>query len=190
VGEIQEAAEMIEEIVAETAEELASSEHSEAHKKWVDQVALTSLLLGLIAVIGATFASRTAEDAIFERTSEIIEITRNDTRRLEVNLTLVEMHLLEAAGLEAPEGHTERLEHLEEQIREVESEAASEEVVIERNFAAHGVFSIGVALVSVSISFCGIALISTRRRLWHIGLVVGLVGTGYVVAGFVTMCAG
>mgnify|MGYP001166280400 FL=1 len=51
--------------------------------------------------------------------------------------------------------------------------------------AKHNIFALGVTLLSIAITLSGMAIVVDRPLLWHVGIVLGVAGSGLVARGIV-----
>ncbi|HJN26805.1 MAG TPA: DUF4337 family protein [Candidatus Latescibacteria bacterium] len=62
---------------------------------------------------------------------------------------------------------------------------AREQVQVTMADAKHNIFALGVTLLSIAITLSGMAIVVDRPLLWHVGIVLGVAGSGLVARGIV-----
>ena len=75
----------------------------------------------------------------------------------------------------------------EEEMRELEADAAREEMLALAGARADTVFAIAVTLLSLGITLGGMAIVIERKFLWTVGIVFGALGAVGISMGVYTM---
>lgn len=173
MSEIGESTELAEELFLESTKEDAGG-----HKapRWHKRVALTSLVLALMAALGGLLAGMTAHESLLERTKEIIDFSRAETDRISAEVLQAKHEILINLGQEPDPVEVAELEAFEEDAQERELEATLEEAETQLTGYTHLVLAIAVTILSVGITLGGMAVVVEERSLWIAGLVIGLVG--------------
>ena len=184
MSEIGESTELVEELVMESAKE-----DQVGHKspRWHKQVALTSLVLALLAALGGLLAGMTAHEALLARTKVVMEVSRSERDRISVQVLETKHEILASLGQAADPAELAQIQAYEEQAADFMMEAALEEVQTQLSGYAHLVLAIAVTVLSVGITLGGMAVVVEERALWIVGLVVGLVGAVGLGFGIVVM---
>jgi hypothetical protein len=144
---------------------------------WHRYVALTTLFLALLAALGAMLAGITAEEAVLERTEEILEVNRLEGDRAHIEVLQAKHEILVALDKEPDVAEvTEILEYIKE-IQELTDETAESEAEVQTAVRADSIFGVAVTLLSLGITLGGTSVLVDRKFLWLIGLVFGAAGT-------------
>jgi hypothetical protein len=184
MSEVIETAETAQDTVLEAVE---SKEVGEQHPRWHKQVALTTLVMALLAALGALLAGRTANEALLGRTAEIIEMSRLEGDRLSVETLKSKHEILLALGETPDQAEVKRIKAFEAEMRELDTEAACEEALALSSASAHQILAIGVTMLSLGITLGGMAIVVERKYLWYVGLVFGALGILTVGIGVLPM---
>jgi hypothetical protein len=168
-------------------EAVESGEVGEEHPRWHKRVALTTLVMALLAALGALLGSRAANQALLGRTKEIIDMSRLEGDRIYAETLKSKHEILLALGETPDPAEAERLEAFEAEMRELQAEAAREEALALSSTSAHQVFAIGVTMLSLGITLGGMAIVLERKFLWAVGLIFGALGVLAVGIGVLTM---
>lgn len=171
----------------ELAAELALEAVEEHGKRaaWHDHVALSTLVIAVLAAAAALLAGITAHEVLIDRTEQIIDvaIAQSDLERAE---TLRAKHaLLIAVDQEPDPEEVELVDELEREARE-EAELAAE--ARDEGVAAgstHLVLAAATTIFAVAIAVAGLSVIVDRRRLWTAGMIVALGGAATFAFGLV-----
>lgn len=172
MSEFEEAAEVGKDILREEAAEAPS----ENMPRWIVLTALSTLVMALFSAVGALMAGITANEALLGRTTEILEAVNRDRDQLEVEILATKHDILSALNQPVDDGERK----LVSQIREATKEIAEDELVVSEVMHKHETFAIGVTLLSIAITLSGMAVVTRRPPIWHVGLVIGVVGAGFV----------
>jgi len=181
MSELEGITERIGDVVNETTDSHRAGGQTPA---WHRHVALTTLIMALLAALGGLLAGITADEALLARTKEIIEMNNLNSDRLYVE-TLKSKHGILIALGETPEPvEVQTVAAFEEDVRELGSEAAREERLVLGASSTHMIFATAVTLLSVGITLGGMAVVVERKWLWAVGLGFGAFGAvGMGLAG-------
>jgi len=181
VSEGPENAELIDELVFEADKE------GDTKPAWHRHVALSSLVLSLLAAMGALFAGMSAHEALVERTEEIMDVSRLQADRISIEILENRHRLLEAMEEEVSAEEARKVQEYREHAGDMRLEAQHLEAVVESSMHAHLLLAICVTLLSVGITLGGMAIILETRVLWLSGLVLGAGGGMGVIYGIALM---
>jgi len=184
VSELDESTELAAELVLESLEQ--DGEQKKAHR-WHKFVAMSTLLMAMLTAVGALLAGITAEEALFERTEEIIEFTILEGDRVEVEVLKAKHEILTSLGEIPDETDIKKIQAYEAEIDELEITTANEDVVILSMMNSHLMFAIAVTLLSVGITMSGMSIIVEQKWLWIAGFVFAIAGAIGVGIGILTM---
>jgi|GEM_PF-3405633 hypothetical protein len=179
LGEASEAAHDL--ILEHVTDELAGGYDFEESAK----VALSTMLMALLAAFGALMAGISAQEALLDRTAEITDASVRESDRITLEVLRAKHEILESMG-EMPDP-TEQA-HVAAHEREMLSyadRAAEEEESVQALVFPHLVFAITVTLLSVGIALNGVAVVTRRRSLWFIGMALGGLGAFGVLLGVI-----
>lgn len=181
MSELAESTQMAADVIRETMAEEEAEEGGSP--PWSRGVAVSTLVMALLAAITALLAGFAAHESLLQRTSEIIEVSYLEGDRVEVEVLKSKHEILTALGKQPDEAEVERIRQYEERIEELEIEAEQEESLVLEETSVHYIFAIGVTFFSFAITLSGMSIIVKRKWLWGIGLGVGAVGVLFVGAG-------
>lgn len=168
--------------VAEGARDAVLEEVEHPVKKqpgWVAWLAISTMVMALFCAVGALMAGITANEAVMERTHEIMEVVNRDRDQIEIEILRSKHDVLKALGVAADENERKIVEKSRD-VGKLTEEIKEEEATVGRTLRAHEIFAIGVTLLSIAIVLNGMAAVLQRRHIWHIALGLATVG-GIVV---------
>jgi hypothetical protein len=166
-----------EEILEVVQEGMERHEERERRPAWSGHAALTTLVIGTLAALAATLGGMAANEATMRRVHEAIEVVERRGDRTELAVLESRHLLLEAVGEPLPLGEADRVAVLRAEVESLQEEISDDEDFVERSLETHEVLLGSITLFSVAISLTGMAVLTHRRRLWHISLVLGALGT-------------
>ena len=175
--------ELVDEFVMESAKEDARHQGP----KWHRQVALSSLVLALLAALAGLLAGLTASQELHVRTQEIMEVTRLESERIHVEVLRTKHELLDSLGRAANADELAQIQAFEQELEALGAELVAEERQDQRAGNTHLILAIAVLLLSVGITLGGMAIVVEEKLLWYAGLVVGVAGILGLVLGIVRM---
>ena len=155
--------------------------------RWDEWVSHSMLILGLLSAVGVLLANITAQEALFERTHEILEDSVRERDLITIDVLEAKHAILAALGKVPDETEVREIRELEVEIAKIEKTLASEEAHIRTIADAHHILAIGVTLLAMAVVLSSISIVLKRLALWIGGLAVGAVGIGYLGVGIVKM---
>ena len=170
-----------------TIEAIESEEVGERQLRWHKQVALSTLVMALLAALGALLAGITANEALLETSKQILQVSYLEGDRVYSETLKAKHEILIALG-EAPDPAEARtVVEFEAEMRELEVGAAREAMLASSAGRVHLVFATAVTLLSLGITLGGISVIVEHKLLWVAGILFGAAGAAGVGLGVLTM---
>jgi Domain of unknown function (DUF4337) len=158
--------------------------HGESPPSWVSQVALSAAMLAVGAAIAALLAGHHANEAIIEQMKATDQWALYQAKGLKGSLVDQKLEILGALGKEVKEGDKANAERYREEQKDIKREADEETHSSEKHMARHVVLSYSVTSFQVAIALSAIAVLSRRKLLWYVGLVLGVIGAVFFGISF------
>jgi hypothetical protein len=150
-------------------------------------IALSTMLMALLAAFGALMAGISAHDALLDRTEEAVLVSIRESDRLAIELLRAKHDILVSLG-ERPDGvELAQIAKYDREATQFADEISREEAQVQALVLPHLVFSIAVTLLSVGIALNGIAAVTKKRFSWFAGMAFGLGGAIGIATGVVMM---
>jgi hypothetical protein len=184
MAELTEITETAQEVVLEAVE---SQETGAGHPGWHRHVALTTMVMALLAALGGLLAGMTANEALLRRTTEIIKMSSLESDREYVETLRSKHEILAALGKTPDPAEIQKIAAFQEEARELEAETSREETRALSAASDHMTFAIAVTLLLLGITLGGMAVVVQRKWLWVVGLFAGTAGAAGVAIGVLTM---
>ena len=184
MSEEAESTELVAELVLEETE---TDETAPDEQYWHKLVALSTLIMALLAAIGGLLSGITAHEALLEKTEEIIGLTILEGDRVNVEILRTKHEILTSLGEIPDETELEAIRKFEKEILEIDAEVSEDEAVSQMTGQIHLVFAVSVTIIAAGISISGMSVLVHLKWLWAVGMVLGLVGAVGVVMGIISM---
>ncbi len=191
--------------VAELHEQHEQKHQQEEHQQniWTRSISLSTALLAVIAALAALQSGTLVNEALLEQNRAVqFQAQASDRwaeyqaanlkgRISEQTLTLLE----NLGGTRPPTSATEKAkaeierqngkkEQLSEQAKELENKRSEQEAEAVHHMHSHHTFAYCVTFTQVAIALSAIAALTRRRPVWYGSIVLGLVGLGFLIVGF------
>ncbi len=175
-------------MVADLAmEETDRGKAVEMRPRWHEQVALSTLVMAMLAAVGALLAGIAVQEATMERMQEIIDFSILEGDRVEVEILKAKHEILIGLGKTPDQSEMEQIHFFEEEKERLGKEVTLEEAYIQSSMSVHLILAMAVTILSVGITLCGAAIVVDMKYLWIAGLVFGVIGTIGLGAGIFSL---
>ena len=174
---------------AEIAADLELEGVTEPVPTWYRGVALTILVLSIVTATSALLAAVAAHETLLDRTEEIIGVAFTGDDQLTIEVLRTKHALQTALDQAVSRDELERIEGLEDEIRALESGTSAQDASARTSVADHLLFSLGATIAAIAIAVTGLAPIVHQRWLWAIGVLIGVVGAGFLASGVISFVA-
>lgn len=170
-------------------ESMHEAAHGNAHghtgggpgSSWISQVALTAAVLAVTAAIAALLAGHHANEAMLEQMKATDQWAYYQAKGIKSSLIENKLDVLAALGKEAKEDDKKRLERYKDEQKEIDEKAKELESSSERHMHHHTIMARAVTTFQVGIALSAIAVLTRRRMVWFLSLVVGVIGMVFFV---------
>jgi len=172
---------VVEEIDSQLGERIVPKHHT--------KIALTTMLMALLAAFGALMAGISAQEALIDRTAEIIDVNVKESDRLAIDILKAKHEILISLGEKPDPIEVEQIAKYTREATIRAQKAMAEENIVQSLALPHLIFAVSVTLLSVGIALNGIAMVMDHRMLWLIGVILGILGVIGLVGGVLLMAA-
>jgi hypothetical protein len=189
IGDHMEANEVTEQLGTETG-----------HEKWLNYLALTTIILAVCATLASFKEGNNSVDTVLNQTQAanqwsyfqaksikgyLYEMQR-DKLQVELNAggTALSPRLKEAYEKQI-ETYTSELARYAQEKKEIMAEAKKYERERDITSRRQEAFGIAVVFLQMGILLSSVGALMKRKSLWIVGWVVGVVGIAYFIDGFV-----
>jgi hypothetical protein len=182
--EIEVPTEHLHETLHEQAHGGHHGEGGDSPPRWVSQVALSAAMLAVGAAVAALLAGHHANEAIIEQMKATDQWALYQAKGIKANMADNKLELLAALGKETKEADKANVERYREEQKEIKKDADEKERSSEDHMRRHVVLARSVTTYQISIALAAIAVLSRRKLLWYVSLVLGVGGTLFLAQSF------
>ena len=150
-------------------------------------VDLSTMVMALLSAVGALLAVFTANQLMIERTREVLEISRLEADCINIELLKSKHAILMSLGESLDNSEIEKIRKYQDKIDKLETDVESEEAKVQRGIFEHELFAIGVTLLSIAITLRAMSVVVKHKKIWVVGLVVGVIGASFLGIGIYKM---
>lgn len=167
--------------------EKSLKEGGEEKPQWIDWVAISTMAMAIFTALGALLAGITANEMMVNRTKEILEFAQMETDRIEIELLKSKHEILTSLGVTVDDSEIERIRKNKREFEEMKADVEAVESEARKRIYEHELFAIGATLLSIAITLCGVSVVVMQKKIWAIGLVVSVIGVGFIGMGIYSM---
>ena len=140
-------------------EQMKTDELVARGSEWHRLVALTMLIMALLASIGGLLSGITAHESAREKSAEIINLTILEGDRVSVEVLKAKHDILISLGETPDETELQAIQTFEDEIQEKREEVTREESLAQVIGQTHLIFSISVTILAAGISLSGMSIV-------------------------------
>ena len=166
--------------LTEEARDILSEGSQEGKPQWVTWSSLSTMIMAMITAVGILLAGITLNEFFLERTVELIEVSEAGVDRVQIEVLESKHEILASMNQPVSSEEIARIRELRDEVEEKEAAIALEDAASRLALFEHELFAIGVTLLSMAITMSAVAVIMTRKRIWQVGILLGMVGFGFV----------
>jgi len=168
-------------------EHLHDAIHEEAEKggSWVMAVALSTAVVAVLAAITALLAGNHANEAMMDQIQASDQWAFYQAKGIKAAVLESKIETLRGLGKEPGAGDEEKLEKYKADQKEIQTVAEEKTKASEEHLAHHETLARGVTVFQVAIAIAAIAVLTRRRWMWSISLLLGLCGCVFLVLGLI-----
>lgn len=155
--------------------------------RWHGYVALTTLVLAMLAAVNALASGITANNLLLDRTEELGALTLLESQRVDMNILDVKHGILLAQGLDPEPAEVTRVEAFHAEYETRRQALQADEATVGVIAQSHQIFSIAGTILAIAIVVTGMAVIMSTRWLWIAGAAIGMVGLAATAFGVISL---
>jgi hypothetical protein len=176
--EIEVPTEHLHETIHEHAEESGSV-------RWIQAVALSSAIVAVLAAIASLLAGHHANEAMIEQMQATDSWAFYQAKSIKASVLDTRLQLLTAMGKPAHDEDQKKLSEYEAQGREIEEHGHELETSSRAHMKRHNVLARAVTVLQIAIAMAAVAVLTRRRSVWYVSLMLGAIGSGLIAQSFV-----
>ena len=156
----------------------------EQKEKWTLYVALSTAIIAVLAAIAGMYGNHHANEAMIDqiKASDQWAYYQSKSIKAEIFANAVQMDsLLEKP---VPANTAQKMSRYEEDKAKIKGEAEELEKGSQQHMETHVVFSRAVTIYQIAIAISAIAIVTRRKFMWYLSMVLAAAGTVFLVLGF------
>lgn len=168
---------------------------------WARNVSLSTALLAVIAALAALESGSLVNEALLEQNQAVkfqaqasdkwSEYQSDSIKARSSEQTVILLNAMGAGHnseaskfVKDAEHYNSKKEPLSEEAKKLEAERNKQEEESAHHMHQHHTFAYCVTFTQVAIALSAIAALTRKREVWWASLIVGIIGLGYLIYGF------
>ena len=168
----------------EIQEEIAENEKKE---HWTLLVALTTAIISVLAAITGMFANHHANEAMIDQIASSDKWAQYQAKGIKLNIEKSTATILTALGKPVACETAEKTAQYEKDKEEIKEAATEKEQGSAHHLRIHVVLARAVTIFQVAIAISAIAIVTRKKWLWYVSMLLTGIGVYFMAAGFMTM---
>jgi hypothetical protein len=166
----------------ELQEHIQHSAH-ESRESWTMGVALTSAFFATFAAIASLMAGHHSNEAILDQMKASDRWAYYQAKGIKSAVLSSKLELLESFGKKPSHEDRQKAEDYKTEQEDIKKDAAESEHESLYHLRKHVVLARAVTMFQVGIAVAAISVLVRRRKFWFVSLVLGLLGTAFLIQG-------
>ena len=152
----------------------------EQKEKWTLNVALSTAIIAVLAAIAGLYGNHHANEAMLDQIKSSDQWAYYQSKGIKSEITSATAQILTAVGKPLPPENVDKAAKYEKALAE-EAEKSSES-----HMRQHVVLSRSVTIFQIAIAISAIAILTRRKMMWYVSMVLAVAGMYFLVVGFLT----
>jgi hypothetical protein len=158
------------------------AEHSGEH--WIMMVALTAAFLAVMAAVSALMAGHHSNEAMIDQIKASDQWAYYQAKGIKSAVLESKTELLQEMGRKVNDKDKAKIIEYRNEQKEIERAAKEMQLSSQRHLEVHHGIAQSVTVFQVSIAICAIAVLTRKRLLWYGSLLLGLIGSVFLLLAF------
>jgi len=176
--EMEDPTEQLQEKIHELAEE-------EKKERWMFHVALSTAIIAVFAAISGLLGGDHANEAVMEQMKASDQWSYYQAKSIKSEIAASGNRILAATGNKVSGSDTQKLAVYEEQKKEIMDKAQEDEKASEAHLARHRILAQAVTFFQIAIAISAISILSRKRALWVMSMLIAVAGIFFLVKGII-----
>ena len=164
----------------------AAEEMFEKKERWTLHVALSTAVIAVLAAIAGLIGNHHANEGMLEQIKASDEWAYYQAKSIKAEIATSTNSVMIALGKPADSKQEEKMAKYEKDKEEIKKEAEHSQKESELHMRQHVVFAKAITIFQIAIAISAISILTRKKILWHICLVLSAVACGFLVIGFMT----
>jgi hypothetical protein len=161
----------------------AAEERKHQKERWTLHVALTTSIIAVLAAMAGLLGNHHANEAVLEQIRASDQWAYYQSKSVKAELASSVNQLLVAMDKPIPADNADKAARYEKEKAEIRDEAEAAKKSSETHLNKHIVFSRSVTIFQIAIAISAIAILTRKKLMWWVSLVLAAAGSIFFVTG-------
>jgi type IV secretory pathway component VirB8 len=175
--------EHLHEKIKEEAEERMEKEKEKEKEKWVLYVALSTAFIAVLAAIAGLLAGHHANEALIGQVKSSDQWSFYQSKSIKSEIAASTDKILHTLSAKPVEDNAQALARYEKEKEGIKEKAEEFEKDSEAHLTRHLTFAKAVTIFQISIAIAAIAIITKKRMLWLVSMILASIGIFFMLMG-------
>ena len=172
------------EIPTEQLQEQINEQAEERREKWSLYVALSTALMAVFAAVCGLIAGHHSNEALIEQIKSANGWSYYQAKSIKSEIAVATGKIIsKLTSQEADTASIKKIERYEKEKEELKKSAEESELQSEMHLSKHNILARGVTLFQIAIAMAAIAIITRKKLLWAISIVLAAGGLFFLLQG-------
>ena len=158
----------------------------EQKERWTLSVALSTAIIAVLAAIAGLYGNHHANEAMLEQIKSSDQWAYYQSKSIKAEITAATSQILTALDKPLPAESEEKKKRYDEDKAEIKKTAEEAHESSERHMRQHIVLSRAVTIFQIAIAISAIAILTRKKLMWYVSVLLALVACAFLVLGFLT----
>jgi hypothetical protein len=165
-------------------EHMSEAAEHEGGAGFSTKVALSAAIFAVIAAIGGMFAGHAVNEALILQIRSSDQWAFYQAKSIKSSVLESKMEMLKGLGKKASDEDVKKQAEYKDDMDKIKEEATGLGEESEAEMARHIKLARAVTFFQIAIALSAIAVMTKKRPLWLLGIVLGLAGLAFLALGF------
>ncbi|MFI4963032.1 MAG: DUF4337 domain-containing protein [Legionellales bacterium] len=156
----------------------------EKNERWALYVALSTAMIAVLAAIVGMLGNHHANEAMLEQIRASDKWAYYQSKSIKAELASSTNQVLTSLDKPLPADNAQKMARYEKEKAEIKAQAEDGEKGSEEHMRVHVVFSRAVTIFQIAIAISAIAILTRKKMLWYMSLLLTAAGCIFFVLGF------
>ena len=156
----------------------------EKREQWTLHVALSTAIIAVLAAIAGLLGNHHANEAMLDQIKSSDQWAYYQSKSIKAEINASTAQVLAAVGKPLPPENQAKAKQYEDDKTKIKDKADEAEKSSESHMNQHIVFSRSVTIFQIAIAISAIAILTRKKLMWYISMVLAIAGSVFLVLGF------
>ena len=154
------------------------------NERWTFSVALSTAMIAVLAAIAGMLGNHHSNEAVLEQIRASDKWAYYQSKSIKAELASSTNQVLTTLDKPLPADNAQKMARYEKEKAEIKAQAEEGEKNSEDHMRVHVVFSRAVTIFQIAIAISAIAILTKKKMLWYMSLLLTAAGCVFFVLGF------